>query len=162
MDVIRHSDLFLALADELFQRKLWDQALNCYAAVQECDEISDDPETIYHIGVCHHQTKDLSQAVDALRWGSSTFIPCPPRGVKADGVVAKNDPGNLEARLRLATVLEEQGNKAEALEIVSEGASAPLLRHANIAPKLIGSPSRSSERSLGARSSFQSFRSGHV
>jgi len=31
------------------------------------------------------------------------------------------NPSNLEARLRLANVLEETGQKAEALEIVSDG-----------------------------------------
>jgi general transcription factor 3C polypeptide 3 (transcription factor C subunit 4) len=37
--------------------------------------------------------------------------------------VAAEDPDHLEARLRLANVLEEQGKKAEALEIVTEGMS---------------------------------------
>lgn len=35
--------------------------------------------------------------------------------------VAAEDPNHLEARLRLANVLEEQGKKAEALEIVTDG-----------------------------------------
>jgi len=35
--------------------------------------------------------------------------------------VAAEDPDHLEARLRLANVLEEQGKKAEALEIVTDG-----------------------------------------
>jgi thioredoxin-like negative regulator of GroEL len=38
-------------------------------------------------------------------------------------IVAAEDPDHLEARLRLANVLEEQGNKAEALEIVTDGKS---------------------------------------
>jgi hypothetical protein len=39
----------------------------------------------------------------------------------ADNVVAAEDPDHLEARLRLANVLEDQGKKAEALEIVTDG-----------------------------------------
>jgi hypothetical protein len=39
-------------------------------------------------------------------------------------VVVAEDPDHLEARLRLANVLEETGEKAEALEIVTDGKSA--------------------------------------
>jgi general transcription factor 3C polypeptide 3 (transcription factor C subunit 4) len=39
--------------------------------------------------------------------------------------VVSQQPDNLEARLRLANVLDDTGHKAEALEIVSEGSSAP-------------------------------------
>jgi thioredoxin-like negative regulator of GroEL len=35
--------------------------------------------------------------------------------------VVAEDPDHLEARLRLANVLEETGDKAEALEIVTDG-----------------------------------------
>jgi thioredoxin-like negative regulator of GroEL len=35
--------------------------------------------------------------------------------------VVAEDPDHLEARLRLANVLEEAGEKAEALEIVTDG-----------------------------------------
>ena len=36
-------------------------------------------------------------------------------------IVVAEDPDHLEARLRLANVLEETGEKAEALEIVTDG-----------------------------------------
>ena len=36
-------------------------------------------------------------------------------------IVVAEDPDHLEARLRLANVLEEDGQKAEALEIVTDG-----------------------------------------
>jgi hypothetical protein len=39
-------------------------------------------------------------------------------------IVVAEDPDHLEARLRLANVLEETGDKAEALEIVTDGKSA--------------------------------------
>jgi hypothetical protein len=39
-------------------------------------------------------------------------------------IVVAEDPDHLEARLRLANVLEEDGQKAEALEIVTDGKSA--------------------------------------
>ena len=44
-------------------------------------------------------------------------------GLQADGTVIAEDEDHLEARLRLANVLEEQGHKAEALDIVTEGTS---------------------------------------
>jgi hypothetical protein len=36
-------------------------------------------------------------------------------------IVVAEDPDHLEARLRLANVLEEKGDNAEALEIVTDG-----------------------------------------
>lgn len=41
----------------------------------------------------------------------------------ADPAVVENEPDNAEARLKLAKVLEEQGKKTEALEIVGDGRS---------------------------------------
>lgn len=36
-------------------------------------------------------------------------------------IVVSADPENLEVKLRMATVLEDMGRRAEALEMVSEG-----------------------------------------
>lgn len=71
-------------------------------------QIEDTPQVIYALGVCLHQTGKPDQAVEYLRW------------------VINEDEDHLEARLRLANVLEEQGHKAEALEIVTEGQSLYL------------------------------------
>lgn len=39
--------------------------------------------------------------------------------------MASEVPDNLEAKLRIANVLEDMGRKAEALDIVTEGTSFP-------------------------------------
>lgn len=39
--------------------------------------------------------------------------------------MASEVPDNLEAKLRIANVLEDMGRKAEALDIVTEGTSLP-------------------------------------
>ncbi|WVF69789.1 hypothetical protein IAT40_004568 [Kwoniella sp. CBS 6097] len=102
LDVLQYSSLFLELGDALMQREMWERALDCYAAIQDCEEIYDTPSQIYAVGVCHHQLKNMQQARDALQW------------------VMENDPENINARLRLANVLEDMGHKAEALDLVSE------------------------------------------
>ncbi|WVQ98069.1 hypothetical protein IAU59_005191 [Kwoniella sp. CBS 9459] len=102
LDVLQYSSLFLELGDALMKREMWERALDCYAPIQDCEEIYDTPTQVYAVGVCHHQLKNLQQARDALQW------------------VMENDPENINARLRLANVLEDMGHKAEALDLVSE------------------------------------------
>ncbi|OCF32590.1 hypothetical protein I317_00359 [Kwoniella heveanensis CBS 569] len=102
LDVLQYSSLFIELGDALMKREMWEKALECYAAIQECEEIDDTPSQIYAVGICQHQLKNHSQARDALQW------------------VMENDPENINARLRLANVLEDMGHKAEALDLVSE------------------------------------------
>lgn len=48
----------------------------------------------------------------------------------ADPTVVENEPDNAEARLKLAKVLEEQGKRTEALEIVGDGRSFSRVRRA--------------------------------
>ena len=49
--------------------------------------------------------------------------------------VTSVDHDNLEAKLRMANVLEDMGRKTEALEIVSEGASESI-PHSRLSPYL--------------------------
>jgi hypothetical protein len=57
-------------------------------------------------------------------------------------VVVAEDPDHLEARLRLANVLEETGDKAEALEIVTDG--MPTLQMTTVQTEVDDSPPSSS------------------
>ncbi|WWD21507.1 hypothetical protein CI109_105993 [Kwoniella shandongensis] len=102
LDVMQYHSFFLELGDALIQRELWDKALECYGAIQECEDLPDDPAHIYAIGLCQHQLKNFQEAHEALQW------------------VVSNDPENIQARLRLANVLEDMGRKNEALELVSD------------------------------------------
>jgi hypothetical protein len=56
--------------------------------------------------------------------------------------VVAEDPDHLEARLRLANVLEETGEKAEALEIVTDG--MPTLQMTTLQTEVDDSTSSSS------------------
>jgi hypothetical protein len=42
--------------------------------VSERLQILDDPKMVYSIGVCHHQLKNNTQAIEALRWGQYHFL----------------------------------------------------------------------------------------
>lgn len=48
----------------------------------------------------------------------------------------KQDPDHLEARVRLANVLEDMGKQAEALEIITDGKSLSTASLAHCAPFL--------------------------
>ncbi|KIY33595.1 general transcription factor 3C polypeptide 3 (transcription factor C subunit 4) [Cryptococcus gattii E566] len=102
LDVLTHYTYLQELGDALMTRDRWERALDCFAAVQECEELPDDPPLIYKIGVCQWKMGDLEEALEALQW------------------VASEVPDNLEAKLRIANVLEDMGRKAEALDIVTE------------------------------------------
>ncbi|KAK4684844.1 general transcription factor 3C polypeptide 3 (transcription factor C subunit 4), partial [Tremellales sp. Uapishka_1] len=107
LDVQQYQRIFKDLGEALIQREMWEKALDCLALIQECEEIPDDPELVYSIGVCQYGMKEYTQAIESLRWGPSIAF------------VSKAE-GNAEARLKLAAILEETGHKAEALEIVTE------------------------------------------
>ncbi|WWC86899.1 uncharacterized protein L201_001778 [Kwoniella dendrophila CBS 6074] len=102
LDVLQYHPLFVELGDALMKRELWDKALDCYASIQECQELPDSIDEVYNVGICHHQLRDLHSAQEALQW------------------VVSNAPDNINARLRLANVLEDMGKKAEALDLVSD------------------------------------------
>ncbi|WRT64759.1 uncharacterized protein IL334_001693 [Kwoniella shivajii] len=102
LDVLQYHRLFLELGGALMKRELWEKALDCYASIQESDELLDTPEEVYHVGICHHNLKNLHEAQEALQW------------------VVTSEPDHINARLRLANVLEDMGRKAEALELVSD------------------------------------------
>jgi general transcription factor 3C polypeptide 3 (transcription factor C subunit 4) len=68
---------------------------------------------IYGIALCHLNLKDLPQAQEAFQWGRFCWIRLM--------LVVDVQPENLEARLKLANVLEDMGQRSEALEMVSEG-----------------------------------------
>ncbi|OCF58798.1 hypothetical protein L486_03288 [Kwoniella mangroviensis CBS 10435] len=102
LDVLAYHALFVELGEALMKCELWDKALDCYASIQECEELPDSTDEVYNVGICHHQLRDLQQAQDALQW------------------VVDNAPDNIAARLRLANVLEDMGKKSEALDLVSD------------------------------------------
>ncbi|WVN89418.1 uncharacterized protein L203_104641 [Cryptococcus depauperatus CBS 7841] len=102
LDPFEHQSLLTSLGDALALKEHWSRALDCYAAIQECDELPDDSKLIHKIGVCQWKLGDLDEALEALEW------------------VANVDPENFEAKLKMASVLEDLGRKAEALDIITE------------------------------------------
>lgn len=131
--MIQYQSFFLEIGNALLKREMWEKALDCFAAIQECErvrmavirvcqadwpKIPDDPSHIYAIGICHQQMKDYSQALEALRWGEPYVSEL---AYAYNNPVVSVDEENLEARLRLANILEETGQKGEALEIVTQG-----------------------------------------
>nr|XP_018265461.1 uncharacterized protein I303_01827 [Kwoniella dejecticola CBS 10117]OBR87619.1 hypothetical protein I303_01827 [Kwoniella dejecticola CBS 10117] len=102
LDVLQYHPLFVEMGEALMKCELWERALGCYATIQECEELPDSTDEVYNIGICHYHLKDYQQAEEALKW------------------VVDNSPDNINARLRLANVLEDMGRKAEALELVSD------------------------------------------
>jgi general transcription factor 3C polypeptide 3 (transcription factor C subunit 4) len=71
------------------------------------------------MGICHQHLKDNAAALEALRWGESNSGSYCVLPVLIN-IVVSVQPDNLDARLRLANVLEDSGHKAEALDMVSE------------------------------------------
>lgn len=51
----------------------------------------------------------------------SVFLAVLVKSLKADVLVIAADPNHLEAKYRLASVLEEIGQRSEAYELVMEG-----------------------------------------
>ena len=39
LDVIQHQAYFLELGNGLIKREMWEKALDCFAAIQECDGV---------------------------------------------------------------------------------------------------------------------------
>ena len=73
---------------------------------------------VFEIAICHHQLKAHAEALEALRYREWSFTASLMESLTS---VTSVDPKNYEARLRMATVLDEMGQKDEALDIVDEG-----------------------------------------
>lgn len=71
--MLTHYTYLQELGDALMTRDRWERALDCFAAVQECEELPDDPPLIYKIGVCQWKMGDLEEALEALQWGKCTL-----------------------------------------------------------------------------------------
>ncbi|ORX38805.1 hypothetical protein BD324DRAFT_655212, partial [Kockovaella imperatae] len=111
LDVVQYSDLFMDLGNAMIKREMWEKALECFATIQECETIPDSSALIYAIGICHQGLKEYPGALEAFQW------------------VATEDEENLEARVRMANVLDELGRKAEALEVITEVIKARAATH---------------------------------
>lgn len=94
LDVVEHDALITDLGEALMTRELWQQALQCFACIQECDDvrgisepahswpdialcartsvdeqIEDSPELILSMAVCHHMLEAYGPAEEYMRWG---------------------------------------------------------------------------------------------
>lgn len=107
LDAMIHGDMFKELGEALMKRQLWETALECWAVLHDRD-LEDEPDVIFKLAVCQHQLKRNAEAHESLKW------------------VVEASPANVEARLELASVLEDMGKRTEALEIVSEGKLRPV------------------------------------
>ncbi|ODO08005.1 hypothetical protein I350_03588 [Cryptococcus amylolentus CBS 6273] len=142
LDPLIYHALLQSLGDALMDRSQWDRALDCYAIIQECDELADDTGLIFKIGVCQWKTGALDSALEALQWVTSI------------------DPDNLDARLKTASVLEDMGRKAEALDLVTEvirtrasrgtlsSTLQPLQPHQKVSKRVLEDQMRSQMQSL--------------
>ena len=90
VDVVEHQALLVELGNALMARELWAKALNCFACINECDDVSlgswrktarlerdkvadyqidDNPDIILSMAVCQHMMEDYAPALEAMRWG---------------------------------------------------------------------------------------------
>lgn len=127
--------MFLDLGRTLAKRELWEKALECLAAVQECDQVWAslyEPE-LYADG----RLRTLPQSFTMLQSASKPLVSCPKPLRLLNGVrilssyvfslitVVENDPDNSDAKYRLAEVLEQSGQKDRALELIKKRKLTP-------------------------------------
>ncbi|WOO80159.1 Transcription factor tau subunit sfc4 [Vanrija pseudolonga] len=102
LDALIHSRMFKELGDALMKRELWESAIEFWASLHDRVGVDDEPAVIFKLGLCQHNLQRYDAALESLRW------------------VVDMDKSNTEARMALARVLEDMGQKDEAYEIVTE------------------------------------------
>ncbi|KAL1412045.1 transcription factor TFIIIC subunit tfc4 [Vanrija albida] len=102
LDALIHSTMFKELGDALMKRELWESAIEFWASLHDRVGVDDEPAVIFKLGLCQHNLQRYDAALESLRW------------------VVEMDKSNTEARMALARVLEDMGQKDEAYEIVTE------------------------------------------
>lgn len=92
---------WLFAIDLYLKDERWEQARSQLEVLTTIDYL-DAPILWIKLGICHHALKDLDAA-------ESCF-----------DAVLRSDPSNLDVKMRLAEVYEEQGKREEAMELVQE------------------------------------------
>ncbi|GAA5898643.1 hypothetical protein JCM8208_004721 [Rhodotorula glutinis] len=100
-DVAEFPELFGAIGDAYFARRMCDEALNVYLQLADNEE-TNSPTVWFKVGQCY-------QALNALDDARECF----------ENVVAE-EPANLEAKLALAKCLEQCGDPQRALVLIKE------------------------------------------
>ncbi|WVQ83249.1 hypothetical protein IAT38_005388 [Cryptococcus sp. DSM 104549] len=101
-DVLVNREYFQQIGDALMQHENWEDALEAFCTIQDCEELPDEPDLIKNIGECLFQLKRYEEAMECYKW------------------VAERDEEDWEARMRMASLLEEMGDTQAAYEMVSE------------------------------------------
>ncbi|KPV77040.1 uncharacterized protein RHOBADRAFT_52003 [Rhodotorula graminis WP1] len=100
-DAAEFPELFGAIGDSYFARRMCDEALNVYLQLTDNEE-TNSPTVWFKVGQCY-------QALNALDDARECF----------ENVVAE-EPANLEAKLALAKCLEQCGDPQRALVLIKE------------------------------------------
>lgn len=118
--------MFKELGDALMKRELWDTAIDFWGSLHDRAgvglstlsqlnaQVDDEPSIIFKLGLCQHNLQRYEPALESLRWGMCL------RMDQAHSPVVEMEKSNTEARMALARVLEDMGQKDEAYEIVTE------------------------------------------
>ncbi|GAA5873300.1 hypothetical protein JCM3774_005935 [Rhodotorula dairenensis] len=100
-DVAQFPELFGAIGEAFYDRKMYDSALDVYQLMAENEE-TNGPAVWSKIGLCHQATGDLESAKECYE------------------NVVEEEPGNMEAKLTLAKILEQLGDPSRALDYIKE------------------------------------------
>jgi general transcription factor 3C polypeptide 3 (transcription factor C subunit 4) len=131
-DVSYFPELFGAVAQAYFDRKMYDQALDVYQLIAENEE-TNGPTVWSKIAACRSATGDWEDAKECYENGSSLFFllflaSLPILNCSLSSVIAE-EPDNVDAKLALAKVLEQLGEASRALQLIKDGSSSfPFLR----------------------------------
>ncbi|KWU45778.1 TPR-like protein [Rhodotorula sp. JG-1b] len=100
-DVAQFPELFGAIGEAFYERKMYDSALDVYQLMAENEE-TNGPAVWSKIGMCHQATGDLESTKECYE------------------NVVEEEPNNMEAKLVLAKLLEQLGDPSRALQYIKE------------------------------------------
>ncbi|TKA57180.1 hypothetical protein B0A53_01136 [Rhodotorula sp. CCFEE 5036] len=100
-DVAQFPELFGAIGQAFYDRKMYDSALDVYQLMAENEE-TNGPAVWAKIGMCHQATGDLESAKECYE------------------NVVEEEPNHMEAKLVLAKLLEQLGDPSRALQYIKE------------------------------------------
>ncbi|GAA5979094.1 hypothetical protein JCM10908_002802 [Rhodotorula pacifica] len=100
-DVAQFPELFGAIGEAFYERKMYDSALDVYQLMAENEE-TNGPAVWSKIGRCHQATGDFEAAKECYE------------------NVVEEEPNNMEAKLALAKILEQLGDPSRALQYIKD------------------------------------------
>ncbi|GJN87835.1 hypothetical protein Rhopal_000790-T1 [Rhodotorula paludigena] len=112
-DVAEFPELFGAIGDAYFARKMYDEAFDVYRMLAENEE-TNGPTVWFKCGQCHQMLGDYEEAKECFE------------------NVIDEEPSNLEAKLALAKCLEQIGDPSRALVLIKQVIAAREAEHEEV------------------------------